>query len=125
MVPWQLLDCAQVPGDGGELRLYARGAEFSIRIGREELMNSRTYTSEDALSELGCGRVRERPHPRVLIGGLGMGYSLRSALAALPDDAEVVVAELVPAVITWNPSFSQSASAPMFVATTKLNCMAR
>jgi spermidine synthase len=102
VVPWQLLDRAQVPGDTGELRLYARGAEFSIRVGREELMNSRTYASEDALSEIGCARVKDRAQPRVLIGGLGMGYSVRSALAALPDDAEVVVAELVPAVISWN-----------------------
>jgi spermidine synthase len=102
MIPWRLLDCAQVPDGEGELRLYARGDEFSIRVGRTELMNSRVYASEDALSEIGCARVRDRARARVLIGGLGMGYSLRTALAALGPDAEVVVAELVPAVVTWN-----------------------
>jgi spermidine synthase len=102
MVPWRLLDTTRVPGGEGELRLYARGDEFSIRIEREELMNSRVYASEDALSELGCARIADRKRARVLIGGLGMGYALKSALAALGRDAEVVVAELVPAVVKWN-----------------------
>jgi spermidine synthase len=102
MIPWRLLDRAQVPNGEGELRLYSRGAEFSIRVGPTELMNSRVYATEDALSEVGCARVRDRKKARVLIGGLGMGYSLRSALSALDADAEVVVAELVPAVVTWN-----------------------
>jgi spermidine synthase len=102
MIPWRQLDRAQVPGGEGEMCLYARGAEFSIRVAAQELMNSRVYASEDALSEIGCGRVAERKHARVLIGGLGMGYSLRSALTALGPDAKVVVAELVPAVVRWN-----------------------
>jgi spermidine synthase len=105
MRPWKLLDSARVPGSAGELRLYQREAEFSIRVDRFELMNSRVYASEDALSELGCARIRQRASARVLIGGLGMGYSLKTALAALGDDAEVVVAELVPAVVTWNREF--------------------
>jgi spermidine synthase len=102
MNPWKLLDSAQVPGSDGQLHLYQRVEEFSIRIDRYELMNSRVYASEDALSELGCARIKERSKARVLIGGLGMGYSLKTALAELRPDAEVVVAELVPALVTWN-----------------------
>lgn len=102
MVPWQLLDRADVPGGRGELTLHSRGAELSIRIDGRELMNSRAYASEDALSVLGCARIDKRKRARVLIGGLGMGYSLRTALDALADDAEVVIAELVPAVVEWN-----------------------
>lgn len=102
MIPWKLLESAQVPGGADEMRLYQRDAEFSIRVGRHELMNSRVYASEDALSELGCARIQPRPAARVLIGGLGMGYSLRTALAGLRDDAEVVIAEIVPAVVKWN-----------------------
>jgi spermidine synthase len=97
-----LLDRAQVPGAPQELVLYARGEEFSIRVGGEELMNSRVYARQDTLSELGCARVRDRQAARVLIGGLGMGFALATALAALQRDAQVVVAELVPKVVTWN-----------------------
>ena len=104
MVPWKLLDHAKVPGSEGELRLYSRGEEFSIRIDGRELMNSRVYASEDALSELGCARVKDRKQPRVLIGGLGCGFSLATALAALPQDGQVVIAELVPKVVEWNRS---------------------
>ena len=102
MIPWTLLDTAQAPGNGGELRLYQRGAEFSIRVEKCELMNSRHYGSEDALAELACKRIADRPHPQVLIGGLGMGYTLRAALNSLKADGKVVVAELVPAVVVWN-----------------------
>lgn len=102
MIPWTFLDSAQAPGNGGELKLYQRGAEFSIRVEKCELMNSRHYGSEDALAELSCKRITDRPHPRVLIGGLGMGYTLRAALNSLRADGKVVVAELVPAVVTWN-----------------------
>lgn len=103
MIPWKLLDTAQVPGNGGELRLYRRGDEFSIKIaGGGELMNSRVHGSEEALAELTCKKVADRSRPRVLIGGLGMGFTLAAALRHLGADAEVVVAELVPAVIVWN-----------------------
>jgi spermidine synthase len=101
MIPWILLDTAKVPG-GGELRLWQRGAEFSIRLGRDELMNSRIHGSEEALANLACARIADRPAPRVLIGGLGMGFTLRAALDALAKDAGIVVAELMPAVIAWN-----------------------
>ena len=103
MIPWKLLDRATVPEAGGELSLYQRGEEFSIRItGRGELMNSRVHGSEDALALLTCARLVERQRPRLLIGGLGMGFTLAAALRALGPDAEVVVAELVPAVVAWN-----------------------
>jgi len=102
MIPWTLLDTAPVPEGAEALRLYRRADEFSIRVGRHELMNSRNHASEAALSELGCARMKGRLAARVLIGGLGMGYSLRAALAALGPDAEVVVAELVPAIVSWN-----------------------
>lgn len=103
MIPWKLLDTAQVPGNGGELRLYRRGDEFSIKIADGgELMNSRIHGSEEALAELACGKIADRSRPRVLIGGLGMGFTLAAALHHLGADAEVVVAELVPAVVVWN-----------------------
>jgi spermidine synthase len=101
LVPWVLLDRATVPGDGGELRLLRRGAELSIMLGRAELMNSRRGGSEAALAGLAAVRLGDRPQPRMLIGGLGMGFTLRAALAALPNGARIDVAELVPAVVTW------------------------
>jgi spermidine synthase len=100
MIPWVHLDTANVPG-GGELRLMQRGNEFSIMAGAVTLMNSRMSGSEIALAELACERLRGRRNCRMLIGGYGMGFTLRAALAALHRDAQVVVAELVPAVIAW------------------------
>jgi spermidine synthase len=100
MIPWVHLDTAKVPG-GGELRLMRRGAEFSIMSGAIELMNSRLSGSEKALATLACDRIRGRVKPAMLVGGLGMGFTLRAALAELPADAAVVVAELLPAVVAW------------------------
>jgi spermidine synthase len=102
MNPWILLDSARAPKNGGELRLYQRGTEFSIRVDHCELMNSRVHGSEDALGELACARIQDRPSPRVLIGGLGMGYTLAATLRRLSAESRVVVAELVPAVVAWN-----------------------
>ena len=101
MIPWKLLDTAKVPGGDGELRLKQRGGEFSIMLGQNELMNSRLSGSEEALATLTCRRIGARPAPRLLIGGLGMGFTLRAALAVLGAEARVVVAELMPAVIAW------------------------
>ncbi|WP_262029186.1 hypothetical protein [Microvirga sp. Mcv34] len=101
MIPWILLDTAKIPGDRGDLRLKRRGAEFSIMLGSNELMNSRLSGSEEALARLTCLQLRGRKHPRILIGGLGMGFTLRAALAELGADAQVTVAELVPAVVAW------------------------
>ena len=103
MTPWILLDSAQLPGNDGELRLYQRNNEFSITVtGRGELMNSRVHGSEDALAENTCSRLVNHNTPRLLIGGLGMGFTLAAALRHLGEQAQVIVAELVPAVITWN-----------------------
>jgi spermidine synthase len=101
VIPWRLLDTAIVPGGEGNLRLMQRGAEFSIRLDHYELMNSRLSGSEEALAAMACDRLKSRNAPRVLIGGLGMGFTLRAALASLGPDAGVTVAELVPAVIKW------------------------
>ncbi|MFC1467423.1 spermidine synthase [Verrucomicrobiota bacterium] len=102
MNPWKLLDATRVPGEGDEMKLWQRAEEFSIKVGHDELMNSRIHGSEDALAELSCGRMADRKNPRVLIGGLGLGFTLRAALDQLGRDAEVIVAELVPAVVKWN-----------------------
>ncbi len=102
MKPWVLLDAARAPRDEGELRLYRRGEEFSIRVGNRELMNSRVHGSEEALGELACARIADRPRPRVLIGGLGMGYTLSAVLHGLSAQGQVIVAELIPEVVAWN-----------------------
>ncbi|TPK73671.1 MULTISPECIES: hypothetical protein [unclassified Mesorhizobium] len=101
MIPWVQLDSAKTPDGGQELRLKRRGSEFSIMLGTNELMNSRLSGSEEALAKLSCSRIAGHRRPRILIGGLGMGFTLRAALAELPDDAVIVVAELVPAVVAW------------------------
>ena len=101
MIPWSVLDVTTIPGEGGELRLKKRGSEFSIMLGNNELMNSRLSGSEEALAELSCRRIRDRREAHVLIGGLGMGFTLRAALAELGSDARITVAELVPAVVAW------------------------
>lgn len=102
MIPWELLYTTTVPGEGSELRLYRRGEEFSIKCGHCELMNSRIHGSEEALAELACQRLGNQSRLRILIGGLGMGFTLAAALQKLGPDAEIVVVELVPAVVEWN-----------------------
>jgi len=100
MQPWIHLDTAKVPG-GGELKLMQRGAEFSINAGPLALMTSWMSSSEIALAEIACERLRGRPKIHILIGGYGMGFTLRAALAVLPADARVTVAEIVPEILTW------------------------
>ncbi|MDQ3139595.1 MAG: hypothetical protein M3Q15_02580 [Pseudomonadota bacterium] len=100
MIARELIDTAEVPG-GGELRLLRRGNEYSIMLGANELMNSRVSGSEEALATLAIGAVHGRPCRDLLIGGLGMGFTLRAALARLGPEAHIVVAEIVPAVIAW------------------------
>ena len=82
--------------------MYQRDSEFSLQADNRELMNSRVYGSEEDMARLGCQNLAKQPKARVLIGGLGMGYSVRTALDILGHDARVVVAELVPAVVEWN-----------------------
>jgi spermidine synthase len=101
MIPWVQIDTTRVPGADVELRLMRRGAEFSMMLGQNELMNSRLSGSEQALATLACRRIDGVKHPHLLIGGLGMGFTLRAALAVLDAQARITVAELVPAVIEW------------------------
>ena len=98
-----LLDTVAIPNSGGELGLYRHGEDFVIKVvGGQDLMSTRTHGSADALAEIACTEIAGRGRPRVLIGGLGMGFTLASALRHLGHDAEVVVAELVPGVVEWN-----------------------
>lgn len=101
MIPWEKIDTTRIPGTKDELRLMRRGKEFSIMLGTNELMNSRLSGSEVALATLAAQRIEGVAKPRVLIGGLGMGFTLRAALGALGGKAQIVVAELVPAVVAW------------------------
>jgi spermidine synthase len=101
MIPWLQIDTAQVPGADVELRLMRRGDEFSMKLGQNELMNSRISGSEQALATLACRRLDGVKRPHLLIGGLGMGFTLRAALAVLGGDARITVAELVPTVVAW------------------------
>ncbi|MCG6113589.1 MAG: spermidine synthase [Mesorhizobium sp.] len=100
MIPWETLDTATIPGGAETLRLKRRGTEFSIMLGANELMNSRLSGSEEALARLTIERL-QTPAPRILIGGLGLGFTLRAALPLLPPEAKITVVELVPAVIAW------------------------
>jgi len=101
MLPWETIAEAEAP-DGAPLLLSRRGDEFLIRAGGYDLMSSRDDSSARALATIGCSALGPRAGARVLIGGLGMGYSLAAALEQLPADAEVEVVELVPAVVEWN-----------------------
>ena len=102
MKPWILIETAQTPGHGAELCLYQRDQEFAIQADNLELMNSRNFASEQALATLACKKLTDPSEARVLIGGLGMGYTLKSALDELGETAEVLVMELVPDVVRWN-----------------------
>ena len=117
MIARELLDTAAIPG-GGELRLFRRELkgtdEYSIMLGRIELMNSRLSGSEEALATLTCAGLAVK-NPRLLIGGYGMGFTLRAALSVLPPQAHVEVAELIPAIVQW-------AREPM--AALSANCLA-
>lgn len=102
MIPWEEIERAEIPGGEEEVILRKRGPEFSIRVATTELMNSRIHGSEDALAELTCSRISRKPGRRILIGGLGMGYTLAAALQHSGYDSLITVAELIPAVIRWN-----------------------
>jgi spermidine synthase len=101
MKPWVLLDTGAIPG-GGELQLYQHDRDFFIKIGPHELMRSRDRGSEDDLALLARERLGERASLRVLVGGLGMGFTLAAALRGLGPDGLITVAELVPKVVEWN-----------------------
>ena len=101
MTPRKLIGSATVPGTTQELRLFQRGGDFMIVLDRDELMSSRMSGSEEALAEMSCARLPSRRGLKLLIGGYGMGFTLRAALRVLPADASIVVAELVPEIIAW------------------------
>jgi spermidine synthase len=102
MVPWELLDSTPIPGGKDKLNLYRRGHEFSIKIGYTELMNSRLHGSEESLAEVTIEKMVKSEDPRVLVGGLGMGFTLRAVLDKIGDKDSVTVAELVERVVKWN-----------------------
>src|SRR3954462_7343265 len=99
--PWVLIDTAPLPDGRGDIRLIRRADEFSIMLGTIALMNSRLSGSEEAMAGLSWRKIQDRPKAHMLIGGLGMGFTLRAALAELPATAKITVAELMPAVVAW------------------------
>ncbi|MBD3612678.1 MAG: hypothetical protein HUJ13_09790 [Hydrogenovibrio crunogenus] len=98
------LATAMIPNNGGELVLLQREDEFSIKLSgaRGVLMNSRVYNSEQELAKLGCAHIKNKEGAEVLVGGLGMGYTLATALACVTASSRVTVAELIPEVVEWN-----------------------
>ena len=102
MIPWKELGRADVPGENNPLVLAQRGSEFAIRIGPIALMSSLMHGSEEALAELACTHIADRGDARVLIGGLGMGYTLAAALKHTAPTSRIVVAELLSSVVEWN-----------------------
>ena len=104
MIPFKLIDTASHAG--ATLRLYRRGDEFSIRVDKAgELMNSRAHHSEEVLAELACEKIAGRKNPRLLVGGLGIGFTLSAVLSHTGPDARVFVSELIPAVVRWNREY--------------------
>lgn len=112
MKPLERLGEARTP-NGTLITLYRHDGAYLIRADGVELMSTRRHLSEDRLAEVACSPLREQPGVRVLIGGLGLGFTLRKALGHLAEDAEVVVAELVAEVVAWNadPRFALSVEA--------------
>jgi len=116
MIPWERIDSANVPGTTQQLELWRRGEEFVIRVDGKELMGSRAHGSEDALAQLTLNALPEaqRARGRVLVGGLGMGFTLAAALRELGEQGSAIVAELVPTVIAWNRgALAHLAGAPL------------
>lgn len=124
MKPWIELGTAEIPNDGGELKLARREQEFSIRLSgiRGELMNSRAYNSEQQLAVLGCAHVKGVERATVVVGGMGMGFTLAAALETVSASATVVVADLIPEVVEWNRGpLGECAGRPLDDARTKVH----
>ena len=121
-----LLDTAPIPNNGGALCLFEYGEDFVIKIqGGDggQLMNTRMHGSEDALAQIPCKRIAGRQAPRGLVGGLGMGFTLASALQHIGKNGQVVVAELVPGVIEWNRGpLGEKAGMPILDPRAEIRC---
>lgn len=101
MKPWEDLGSTPVPG-GGTMTLHRRDRDYVLKVNGIELMTSRMHGSEEVLAEMACEGRAERGKARVLVGGLGMGFTAAAALRCVGEDSEVVIAELVPGVVEWN-----------------------
>jgi len=120
MLPREVLGESITP-DGAPITLTREGVALVVRVDNVPLMSSRVHGSEEALAEIGCKDLRSQPGARVLVGGLGMGFTLRAVLDALGADAEVVVAELLPSIVEWNRGpLGPLAGAPLDDRRTKL-----
>lgn len=120
MVPWELLGRTVTPG-GDDMTLMRQSGEYVILAGGKPLMSSRMHGSEAALAEVACRRAGRLAEPTVLVGGLGMGYTLRATLDALPESAAVVVSELVQGVVDWSRGpLGMLASHPLADARTRV-----
>ena len=120
---WEFIESGEIPGTESCLDLYRRGDEYEIRIDRRQLMSTRCHGSEDALAELAFDRLVGHPRTRVLIGGLGMGFTLSAALERLDADGRAVVAEVVPSVIQWNRGpLGEAAGRPLDDQRTSVHC---
>lgn len=101
MIPWEHLDTTPVP-DGGSMQLWRRGDEYVLRVDGKDLMSSRVFGSEEALAEIPISRLQDPSSARILIGGLGMGFTAQAALQHTGNNAQIVIAEVVPGVVAWN-----------------------
>jgi spermidine synthase len=105
VIPLEEIDRAEVPGHESEVILLRRETEFSIRTAGKELMNSRLHASEDLLGELACSRLERKSGRKILVGGLGMGYTLSAVIKQSAPDTHITVSELIPAVVEWNRKY--------------------
>ncbi len=102
MRPWEVIDQAPVPYDDSTVYLSQRGSSFAIHVESVMLMDNIAHGSEVALAEMACERVTDAPARRIVVGGLGMGFTMAAALRCVPGDGEVITAELIEAVVRWN-----------------------
>jgi spermidine synthase len=102
MRPWEIIDYENVPGEEEVVTLMCRGREYVIHVDGRELMSNKMHGSEDALADFACDRLRSLVDARILVGGLGMGFTLAAALSRVGAQGQVTVAELIPAVVRWN-----------------------
>ncbi len=110
MRPWEFIDHDEVPDNDGTLYLMNRGSEYAIHVNGRELMSNRKHGSEDALADLACDRLDQLDNARILVGGLGMGFTLAAVLRRIGPTGNATVSELMPAVVRWNHEFVGAAA---------------